>query len=201
MQDQEYSCKVEGIVASRWLPPNTEMNYLELNSKMVDISAVSNGGVFPNLNSPIRCEIAKLDLESSKKRPSKKSVTTIDKIELLEKNSIADALEVYGAGYNPHCKTSGYGNVRYRISIDLGFRALEKNICVTEGSLRAIKLESGKKLSEQQFIGCFTAEGMANYVKAAEAWLANAAADCKGKDGKLAKEYAERSATWSIERN
>jgi hypothetical protein len=48
-------------------------------------------------------------------------------------------------------------------------RVLEKNICVPKGTLRALKLEAGKKSSEQQFKGCFTAEGMANYVNAAEA--------------------------------
>jgi hypothetical protein len=78
-------------------------------------------------------------------------------------------------------------------------RVLEKNICVPEGTLRALKLEAGKKSSEQQFKGCFTAEGMANYVNAAEAWLTSAAADCKGKEGKLTKEYAEQAAAWSID--
>jgi hypothetical protein len=47
----------------------------------------------------------------------------------------------------------------------------------------------------------FTAEGMANYVNAAEAWLTNAAADCKGKEGKLTKEYAEQAAAWSIDQS
>ena len=40
---------------------------------------------------------------------------------------------------------------------------------------------------------------MANYVNAAEAWLTSAAADCKGKEGKLAKQYAEQAAAWSID--
>jgi hypothetical protein len=199
MKDQDYSCKVDSIAASRCLAPNTEMKYLQANSTMVDISAVWNGGVFPNLNSPIKCEIANQNSEASTKRSSTKSVSTIDKIELLEKSSISDALEVYGAGYNPNCKTNGYGNFNYRISLDLGLRVLEKNICVPEGTLRALKLEAGKKSSEQQFKGCFTAEGMANYVNAAEVWLTNAAADCKGKEGKLAKEYAEQAAAWSID--
>lgn len=201
MKDQDYSCKVDGIVASRWIAPNTEMKYLESNNKMVDISAVWNGGVFPNLNSPIKCEITNLNSDASAKRSSKNSVATIDKIELLEKFSIADALEVFGAGYNPICKTNGYSNFIYRISLDLGLRVLEKNICVSKVAIISAKLEAGKKSSEQQFKGCFTAEGMANYVKAAEVWLTNTATDCKGKDAKLAKQYAEQAATWSTERN
>ena len=200
MNDQDYSCKVDSIAASRWLAPNTEMKYLQTNSTMVDISAVWNGGVFPNLNSPIKCEIANQNSETSNKQSSKKTVATIDSIELFEKSSIADALEFYGAGYNPNCKTNGYSNFIYRISLDLGLRALEKNICISEGAIRSIKLEAGKKLSEQQFKGCFTAEGMADYTKAADVWLTNAATDCKGKEGKLAKEYAEQAASWSIER-
>jgi hypothetical protein len=175
------------------------MKYLEANNKMVDISAVWNGGVFPNLDSSIQCEIANLNSETATKRSSEKKITTIDKIELLAKTSIADALEVFGAGYNPSCKTTGYSNFKYRISLDLGLRALDKNICVPEGTLRPLKLAVGKKSSEQQFKGCFTGEGMANYVNAAEAWLTSAAADCKGKEGKLAKQYAEQAAAWSID--
>jgi hypothetical protein len=199
MKDQDYSCKVDSIAASRWLAPNTEMKYLQANSTMVDISAVWNGGVFPNLNSPIKCEIANQNSEASNKQSSKKTVATIDKIELLEKSSISDALEVFGAGYNPNCKTNGYGNFNYRISLDLGLRVLEKNICVSEGTIRSVKLAAAKKSSEQQFNGCFTAEGMANYIKAANEWLANAATDCKSQNGKLAKEYAERASAWSID--
>lgn len=197
INEQPYACKVANIVASKWLPPNSQFDYKNSNN-FVDDAKVFNGGVFPDLNSPIECELSKDRLEAFQKKtlPKKRSV---DQLSTLESSSIEAKLANFGAGYSDSCQTIGFTAIRYRISVDLGLRIIEKNVCVDENTLRKAKLENALKISELQIIGCFTAQGMSQYKKEVEEWLSTTALNCKSDAGTKAKELAKNSAEWAVD--
>ena len=195
IRGEPYACSVSSLVTSRWLPEVAPIK----KSSMINPADIWNSGIFPDPAAPVECQLTKSSADNTAlKRPLNKLVT-IDQIELLENSTMADQLEVYGAGNNANCQTIGYTGIIFRIAIDIGLRAIEKNICELNNAMRKSKVEAGLLASSKQLNGCFTAEGMFNYTKKANEMLASASKDCSSPFGKQAKEYAKDATEWALE--
>jgi hypothetical protein len=195
MKGEPYNCTVAGMVTSKWLPVTAPVK----TSSMISYSEIWNGGVFPDPNSLIDCVRAKASTDERLPKKTTPKMVTLDQVQLLENSTMADQLEAFGAGNNSNCATPGYTEIIFRISIDLGLRSIEKNICSTDGLLRKTKLETGLNTSAKQLNGCFTAEGMLSYSKKANELLMSASKDCSSSLGQQAKEYAKKAAEWAVE--
>lgn len=195
IKEEPYTCTVQSLVKSRWLPAVQPAN----KSTMINPADVWNGGIFPDPNGSVQCELNRAPADSKIPKKSMPKVVTLDQVELLENSTMADQLEAFGAGNNANCQTIGYTGIIFRISIDLGLRAIEKNICQTGSSLRRGQLDAGQQASAKQLNGCFTSAGMSNYLNKANELLSLAGKDCSSSMGKQAKSYAKQAVDWTLE--
>lgn len=197
IKEVPHVCTIDRLVKSHWLP-KTDDNSDQRNERMASVGQIWNSGIYPDAKSPIRCEAIKSDERASQKR--KPSGRQIKDIKTLESDGLDDELVALGAGHGPGCDTKGYTDIRYRVAVDLGFRAIERNVCGSAEKLRKTLLDSSRTARAQRLNGCFTASAMSTYQSKAEAWLKTAASDCNSSEGKQAKEWAKEASEWALER-
>lgn len=189
-----HACTVARIVTNRWLPPDGAPRRGEMTSP----ARMWNAGVYPDSSAPIdSVQQENRTADDPRKAPAKGRLA--DARELLEATGVEHELEAFGAGHSQGCDTIGYTGIRFRISVDLGLRALEGRVCNTGDSLRRQRLEAGQQASARQFNGCFTAQGMREYSQRAAQWLADAAKDCSGPAGRQVQAFIKEAAAWAIE--
>jgi hypothetical protein len=195
VKGESYVCAVSSMVTSRWLPAVSPVK----SSSMINPAEIWNSGIFPDPTSPVECDRRRTKSEDELSKKSVSKSVTIDQIKLLENSTMADQLEAFGAGNNANCQTIGYTGIIFRIRIDLGLRAIDKNTCDLGSSLRKTKLEAGQLASSKQFNGCFTSGGMSNYLNKVNELLVSASKDCSSSLAKEAKDYAKNAAEWALE--
>ncbi len=197
IKDVPHWCTIERLVKNRWLPEIKERS--NRDDRMLSPGQVWNSGVYPDATAPIRCEAIKVEDRPTQKRTS--AGRQISDVKLLESEGFEHELVALGAGHGPGCETNGYTDIRYRVSVDLGLRAIEGNVCEAGSKLRKTLLQSVQPINARRFNGCFTASAMKDYLAKTEAWMKSAAADCKSSAGKQTQEWAKEAAEWAVSLN
>jgi hypothetical protein len=193
------TCIVEKLVKSRWLPADLA----EIKSKVPAHTIAWNGGIYPDAGSGIQCTVGPDELNDSMKSRTIQSMNTrtVERIELLELSSIEDELVTLGAGHSSSCDTIGYTGMKFRVSIELGFRAIEKNTCGLGSIVRKTKFLEGKQAVTDKIFGCFTEKDFERYVMRANEWLDAAETDCKGIAGRKVRELANDAVEWVVDQS
>jgi hypothetical protein len=190
---------VEKLVKSRWLPADLA----DIKGKVPSHTFGWNGGIYPDVGSGIHCTVGPDELNDSMKSRTIKSTNTrtVDQIQLLELSSIENELVALGAGHSSSCDTTGYTGIKFRVSVELGFRAIEKNTCGLGSIVRETILLRGKQAVADKIVGCFTEKDFYQYVKRANEWLDAAETDCKGIAGRKVREFANDAVEWVVDQS
>lgn len=191
-----YTCAVEKLVKSRWLPANLS----QMKGTVPAHSIKWNGGIFPDVGSNTQCtagDDVPNDASSSRLRSSTKS-QTVDQIKRFDSH-ILHGLAALGAGHSARCDTLGYTSITFRLRRELGLRAIERNICGLRSTVRKTVLLQGQQITAEKIIGCFTKKNYEIYVRRANDWLDSSQADCEGAVGREIQEFAQDAVEWVIE--